>query len=151
VVAAATLTALLACEPGPPAQGVATDTVRLLVARYDSAWASKDSVAVARLLAPAYTYFTSTGRLSRRDDALGFLADTSYVLTCARRSELQIAVAGPVARVASRWEGTGRFQGSPVRDDQTCGQIWVRDGARWQLFSEHCVNRPAPDPAPPAS
>jgi hypothetical protein len=140
VVAAATLTALLACEPGPPAQGVATDTVRLLVARYDSAWASKDSVAVARLLAPAYTYFTSTGRLSHRDDALGFLADTSYVLTSARRSELQIAVAGPVARVASRWEGTGLRSGAS-------GFLNVRGGEPWALVCLVLASLLASEPA----
>jgi ketosteroid isomerase-like protein len=143
--------ALVACGPRPPAPVAAAGEVRALVARYDSAWNAKDSATVARLLAADYAYFTSTGRLSGRDDALGFLQDTSYVLTSVRRSEVRIAVAGPVARVASRWEGTGRFQGTAVEDDQSCGQIWVWDGGRWQLFSEHCVNRATTDSASPPS
>jgi len=59
----------------------------------------------------------------------------------ARRSDMEITVVGATARVTSRWEGAGRFQGKPVLDDQTCGQTWVRHEGRWQLFTEHCAVR----------
>jgi hypothetical protein len=122
------------------------------VAAYDSAWLSKDTALVGRLLGTDYIYFTSQGGLSSRAETIAFLTDTSYMLTGLRRSDVQVTVAGSAARVSSRWEGEGRYRGEPVRDDQTCGQIWVWRGARWQLFSEHCVNRSAApaaaDPAP---
>ena len=80
--------------------------------------------------------------VAARAAMLGFLADTSYVLTLSRRTEVRVTIAGPVARVGSRWEGEGRFRGEPVRDDQTCGMTWLRERAGWRLFTEHCVNRP---------
>jgi hypothetical protein len=104
---------------------------------YDSAWAAKDTAIVGRVLAPAYTYFTSVGGLSDRAASLGFLADTSYVLTLSRRSEVELTIRGAVGRVSSRWEGEGRFQGEAVLDDQTCGQIWLWERSRWLLFTEH--------------
>jgi ketosteroid isomerase-like protein len=120
------------------------DDVRLraAVAGYDSAWQAKDSARVARYLASDYTYFTSNGGMSSLAESFGFLRDTTYRLSRSHRSELGITIAGTVARVSSRWEGVGEYQGEPVLDDQNCGQTWVWREARWQLFSEHCVNRP---------
>ncbi len=127
------------------------NAVRELVGSYDAAWLAKDTAAVARLLAPGYVYFTSTGGLSFRSETIAFLSDTSYVLDEMDRSEVEITLDGPVARVSSRWRGTGRYQGAPVRDDQTCGQIWVWAEGIWRLFSEHCVNRPDGTEAPEAA
>jgi ketosteroid isomerase-like protein len=143
---AATVTLLSAAScnaaPAPPSGAAAVNAIRELVRTYDAAWLAKDTTTAARLLAPDYVYFTSTGRLTSRSESLAFLSDTSYVLVEMDRSEVEIALAGPVARVSSRWRGTGRYQGAPVRDDQTCGQIWIWAEGRWRLFAEHCVNRP---------
>ena len=49
-----------------------------------------------------------------------------------------------MASVTSRWEGRGEYQGRPVLDDQTCGQTWLWRMGPWQMFTEHCVNRPEP-------
>lgn len=118
--------------------------IRELVGLYDSAWQAKDAPAVERLLAPEYGYFTSTGGYSDRAATLAFLADPGYALTKSRRSDLEATVDGPVARVRSRWEGEGRYRGEPVKDDQTCGQTWIRSEAGWRLFTEHCANRTRP-------
>ena len=134
------LAACLAC--GRPAAPGDETSLRVALARYDAAWLSKDAAAVGDLLSPDYAYFTSRGGLDDRAAMLGFLADTSYVLTLSRRTEVRVTIAGPVARVGSRWEGEGRFRGEPVRDDQTCGMTWLWERAGWRLFTEHCVNRP---------
>ena len=115
--------------------------LRAAIAGYDSAWKAKDSARVARYVASEYAYFTSTGGLSSRSESFGFLRDTTYQLTRSDRSDLEITMAGTVARVSSRWKGEGVYQGSGVQDDQTCGLIWIWRDERWQLFSEHCVNR----------
>jgi uncharacterized glyoxalase superfamily protein PhnB len=128
-----------AAPAGPPASAEAD--LRAAVRTYDSAWAARDTAVIGRVLAQAYTYFTSVGGLSDRAVSLGFLADTSYVLTMSRRSEVAITIAGTVGRVSSRWEGEGRFRGEAVLDDQTCGQIWLWERSRWLLFTEHCANR----------
>lgn len=117
-------------------------TLRAAISAYDSAWQAKDVRAIEQLLSPDYLYFSSVGGLSDRAETLRFLADTSYVLTRSRRSDLRLTLAGPVARVSSRWEGEGRYRGEAVRDDQTCGQAWMRADGNWRLFTEHCVNRP---------
>ena len=112
------------------------------IATYDSAWLAKDSVIVARMLAPEYTYFTSTGGLSDRQATLAFLADTGYALTLSRRTDVRTRLVGKTAVISSRWEGAGRYRAERVQDDQTCGQTWIRDRGTWLLLSEHCVNRP---------
>jgi uncharacterized glyoxalase superfamily protein PhnB len=139
VAMAVALVTACAAPAGPPASAEAD--LHAAVGRYDTAWAAKDTAAVGHLLAPEYTYFTSSGELSDRSASLGFLTDTSYVLTLSHRSDVEITIAGSVGRVSSRWEGKGRFRGEPVLDDQTCGQIWLWERSRWLLFTEHCANR----------
>lgn len=119
--------------------------LRASVAAYDSAWQARDSARVSPFLAPDYTYMTSTGGLSSRAQTLEFLMDPTYRLAQVVRSDMDITIDGPVARVTSRWEGRGEYQGRPVLDDQTCGQTWVWRDDAWQLFTEHCVNRAEPD------
>lgn len=121
--------------------------LRAAIAAYDSAWLSKDAAAVERIISPDYLYFTSRGGLEDRSAMLGFLADTSYVLTRSRRTEVRLTIAGAVARVSSRWEGEGRYRGEPVLDDQTCGMSWMKVDGAWRLFTEHCVNRLRPEAA----
>lgn len=141
------LSGLLACgsDSAPSSDRADEAHLRVAVAAYDSAWQAKDSARVAPLLSSDYIYFTSTGGLTSRARTLEFLMDPTYHLIQVARSEIGIAIAGPVARVTSRWEGRGEYQGRPVLDDQTCGQTWVWRDGRWQLFTEHCVNRPEPD------
>ena len=116
--------------------------VRAAISAYDAAWLARDTARVADILAPDYLYYTSDGGISERERSLAFLADTSYHLEKSVRSDVRVDQDGPVVRVTSRWEGKGRYQGKPVLDDQTCGQIWTWKDARWRLYSEHCVNRP---------
>lgn len=133
-----------ACSSSPdpaPDRGSEAD-LRASIAAYDSAWQGKDSARVAYLMASDYLYVSSTGQLSPRGQSLEFLLDPTYRLNHVARSEIEIAVAGPVARVTSRWQGEGEFKGRPVLDDQTCGQTWAWREGRWQLFTEYCVNRP---------
>ena len=113
--------------------------VGALVARYDSAWNRQDTVEVSRLLAPQYQYFTSRGGVTHRAETLAFLGAPDYRLERARRSEVEVALSGPVAVVSSRWIGNGTWRGEAFDDDQRCGQTWVRTERRWQMLSEHCV------------
>ena len=138
------LALLAGCQVEDPPQDDEA-AIRRNVAIYDSAWLAKDVAAVDRLLSPDYSYFTSNGALSPRAATLEFLRDSSYHLTRSDRSAIQVVVSGPVARLSSRWEGSGRYRGAPVLDDQTCGQTWVRAERDWKLFTEHCVNRPLAD------
>lgn len=140
---------LAACLGGGPAPAPGDEAaLRAAIAAYDSAWLAKDSGAVGRIVSPGYLYFNSVGGLDDRAAMLAFLADTGYALTLSRRTEVQVTVAGQVARVSSRWEGEGRYRGDPVLDDQTCGMTWVAEDGAWRLFTEHCVNRPRPGAAP---
>jgi hypothetical protein len=113
--------------------------VTSLVARYDSAWNRRDSATVSRLLAPEYQYFTSRGGISKRSESLTFLSSKDYVLDHAKRMEVSVTLSGPVAVVSSRWQGQGSYRGEAFKDDQRCGQTWLRTDRAWQLVSEHCV------------
>jgi S-formylglutathione hydrolase len=124
-----------------PALGrwLAGSAVEALVRQYDSAWNRRDTSAVGRLLAPAYQYFSSRGEVSSRAETMAFLRSPEYRLEHAERSEIAVALSGPVAVVSSRWRGRGTYRREAFRDDQRCGQSWVRSGRTWQLVSEHCV------------
>jgi hypothetical protein len=115
------------------------DSVMALVAEYDRAWNSKDTVTVKRLLAPEYQYFTSQGGVESRAGALTMLGSPDYALRRAQRSELEARVTEPVAVVSSRWQGEGTYRGERFVDDQRCGQVWLRASKTWQVLSEHCV------------
>ena len=136
--------------PSGPASGT-EKRLHTAIAAYDSAWQQKDTPAIERILSPGYTYFSSTGELSDKSRTLRFLADTGYVLTLSRRSEVQVKLAGRTAVISSRWEGEGRYRAEAVHDDQTCGQTWIWTGDEWLLLSEHCVNRPGARPPPAAT
>ena len=143
MLAMAALSFAIGCSrPAADPRGTERDLLAAIAA-YDSAWQAKDSAGVARILAPEYTYFTSTGGLSDRATSMGFLADTGYVLTLSRRTEVRARLVGSTAVISSRWEGAGRYRAERVQDDQTCGQTWVWSSDTWLLLSEHCVNRPA--------
>lgn len=116
-----------------------TDTIAVLVATYDSAWNSKDTVAVSRLLATQYQYFTSLGGVQTRPDVLRFLGSPDYSLERAARSEVLVTRSGPAAVVSSRWQGRGTYEGKSFTDDQRCGQVWLQTAGSWQVLSEHCV------------
>lgn len=143
-IAVVALGGLLACTEAAEIQGTEAQ-LRAAVAAYDSAWQAKDTVGVSPFMAPEYAYLTSTGGVSSRARSLEFLADPTYRLTYVERSDIDVTLAGPVARVTSRWQGRGEYQGQAVLDDQTCGQTWLSRDRRWQLFTESCVNRPAAD------
>jgi hypothetical protein len=113
--------------------------VGALVAHYDSAWNHRDTSEVSRLLAAQYKYFTSRGGVSSRAETIAFLSAPDYRLEHAQRSEVVVSLSGPVAVVSSRWQGHGTYRGEAFKDDQRCGQTWLRTTGTWQLLSEHCV------------
>ena len=110
---------------------------------YDSAWNKKDTKAVADILAPDYTYFSSTGGLTDRARTLEFLGSPDYKLTFVERSEVSfVSALSPdrtVAVISSRWKGRGSFGKEGINDDQRCGLVFVKQAHRWKLLSEHCV------------
>jgi hypothetical protein len=110
-----------------------------LVARYDSSWNRQDTVAMSRLLAPEYQYFTSRGRVWSRAELFQLVGSPSYVLKQTRRSEVAVTRRPPVAVVSSRWQGHGTYRGKPFTDDQRCGQVWLQTDGDWRLLSEHCI------------
>lgn len=78
------------------------DPIAALVAKYDSSWDSQDTVAVSRLMASRYQYFTSYGGVLSRAEMLSFLGSPDYALERANRSELVVTYSGPAAVVSSR-------------------------------------------------
>jgi ketosteroid isomerase-like protein len=132
----------LACVASPrnAATQVATAEIRTTIARYDEAWNRRDSGAVGALLAPDYVYFTSTGGVNRRADALTFLTSATYVLAAAQRSDVEVLHATTdLAIVSSRWQGHGTWQGKPFNDDQRCGLVLRRAAGSWHILAEHCT------------
>jgi len=132
------------------AESPLTEQVGALVDQYDSGWNHRDTSTVGRLLAPRYQYFSSRGEVSSRAETLAFLSSPDYLLEHATRSEVAVSLSGPVAVVSSRWQGHGTYRGEVFKDDQRCGQTWLRTARTWQLLSEHCVQI-APAAPPPSN
>jgi hypothetical protein len=147
---ALTLSAIVSLHAQVQGESQVAAHVVTLVAQYDSAWNRRDTIAVSRLLAPRYQYFTSRGGVSSRAETMRFLIAPDYVLEQAKRSELSLSLSGPVAVVSSRWQGQGTYRGEAFKDDQRCGQTWLRSARAWQLLSEHCVQI-TPTPAAPCN
>jgi ketosteroid isomerase-like protein len=121
------------------AQAIAP-AVTNVISRYDAAWNRHDTATVARLLAPDYVYFTSTGRLTRRAESLAFLSSPTYIIAAAQRSEIEVLHASAdLALVSSRWTGHGSSDGKPFNDDQRCGLVLRKAAGGWQILSEHCT------------
>jgi hypothetical protein len=145
---ALTLSAIVPLYSQAPTEAGATASVAALVAEYDSGWNRRDTATVSRLLAPGYQYFTSRGDVSSRAETMTFLSAPDYILKHAKRSEVTVVLSGPVAVVSSRWQGQGSYRREAFRDDQRCGQTWLRTGRMWQLLSEHCAQIVPAAPAP---
>lgn len=116
-----------------------TESVLQTLKKYDDAWNKKDSATVGEILAPEYVYFTSKGELSRRQETLDFLGSPKYILTFVERSEIEAFRNGNTVIVSSRWKGKGTYDKGEINDDQRCGQVFVKDGKKWKLLSEHCT------------
>jgi ketosteroid isomerase-like protein len=134
---------LAACAPAPApnhaADSVTEAEVLDAIRAYDTAWSRRDTAAVAQLLADSYLYFSSVGDLKTRRYILGdLLANPTYQLD-SERSELRVQLYGSTAIVASRWRGTGTYEGKPVRDDQRCGLVLMKQDEGLRIVSEHCT------------
>ena len=138
------LTGLAACAGSAPGdertdQPLTESEVLEAVQLYDRSWAQRDTAAVAQLLDDAYVYFISVGDPKTRryilDDLLG---NPGYHLE-SRRTELQVQLHGNTAIVGSRWWGEGTYEGRPIRDDQRCSLVLVKDATRLAIVAEHCT------------
>lgn len=116
----------------------AADILRL-TATFDSAWARQDTAVVARLMSPAYVYFSSRGGITPRARSLESLADPAYQLAASERTEITPAFDGSTAIVATRWRGHGTWKEGSFVDDQRCSMVWHRAFDGWRLLSEHCT------------
>jgi ketosteroid isomerase-like protein len=116
-----------------------TANVLQVLKKYDDAWNKKDAVTVGEILAADYVYFTSVGGVSNRPETLDFLASPKYILTFVERSEIKSFRSGETVVVSSRWKGKGTYSEGEINDDQRCGQVFVKDGKKWKLLSEHCT------------
>ena len=134
-------TACAAAPDGPEADGtLSTDEVLATLRALDDAVRNKDTAAVANLLAEGYTYLSSRGRVLTRDWLIhDLLGHPSYRLDHAERGEVQVSLYGSTALVSSRWRGEGSYQGEPVRDDQRCSLVMVKDAGRVRIAMEYCT------------
>ena len=132
---------LLCAIPALPlhAQRGGDDAVLAAVRRLDSAWAKRDTVTLATLLAPGYTYFSSRGGTMDRGSTLAMVADTAYRLASAERIELAVRRIGGTAVVESRWQGRGRYRTQGFSDDQRCSLTLAEAKRGWQVAAEHCT------------
>jgi len=141
---AAGLLAALACarpaEAPPPAGGMLEKEALKLVARYDEAWMKKDLVAIGKVLAPEYVYFSSKGDVSDLAATRAMLASPGYRLERGRRDDVKAYRHDSTVVVSTHWTGAGVFEGKPFTDDQRCTVVVAFAGGTGRILSEHCTN-----------
>ena len=146
-VLAAALLGAVACarrpEPqqAPPAGGMLEKEALKLVARYDDAWMRKDLVAIGKVLAPEYVYFSSKGDVSDLAATRAMLSSEGYRLERGQREDLKAYRHGETVVVSSHWTGAGVFDGKPFTDDQRCSVVVAFSGGSGRILSEHCTTR----------
>lgn len=117
-----------------------TSEVLSTIEAYDQAWAAKDTATVREILTGNYTYFSSSGGVRSGDWLLReLLGHPGYQLDYSDRTELQVTDYGTAAVVSSRWRGEGSYNGRPIRDDQRCSLVVIRDGVQLNIAAEHCT------------
>lgn len=133
--------ACAAASDGPESGSALTaDEVLATLRALDDAVSLLRTAAVANLLTEDYTYLSSSGRVLTRDWLIhDLLGHPSYRLDHAERGEVQVSLYGATAVVSSRWRGEGSYQGEPVRDDQRCSLVMVKDAGRVRIAMEHCT------------
>ena len=141
---AAGLLAALACarpaEAPPPAGGMLEKEALKLVARYDEAWMKKDLVAIGKVLAPEYVYFSSKGDVSDLAATRAMLSSPGYRLERGRRDDVKAYRHDSTVVVSTHWTGAGVFEGKPFTDDQRCTVVVAFAGGTGRILSEHCTN-----------
>ncbi|HYX20869.1 MAG TPA: nuclear transport factor 2 family protein [Thermoanaerobaculia bacterium] len=146
VLLAATLAAAASCarppEAPPPAGGMLEKEALKLVARYDDAWMRKDMVAIGKLLAADYVYFSSRGDVSDLAATRAMLSSPGYRLERGRRDDLKAYRHDATVVVSTHWTGAGVFDGKPFTDDQRCSVVVAFAGGTGKILSEHCTRIP---------
>jgi ketosteroid isomerase-like protein len=113
-----------------------------LVARYDDAWMRKDLVAIGKILAPEYVYFSSKGDVSDFAATRTMLASPGYRLERGRRDDVKAYRHDATVVVSTHWTGAGVFDGKPFTDDQRCSVVVAFAGGTGRILSEHCTQIP---------
>lgn len=116
-----------------------SETPQQVIARYDAAWSARDEVALQRLIAPTFVYFTSRGGEWSRSRWFTFMLSPAYQLKAAERTEVVVVPSGDVAVASTRWIGRGSYEGRPFNDDQRCSIVLARTHQSWRILSEHCT------------
>lgn len=115
------------------------DKIEEIAKLYDAAWNRKDVNAVEKILAPNYTYFSSTGGTMKREQTLEFLRSPRYILRSAKRTEIFPVISENTVILGSRWIGSGTYNDEAFNDDQRCSLVFTRQKQEWKLLSEHCT------------
>lgn len=140
---AAALLAAIACarpaEAPAPAGGMLEKEALELVARYDEAWMTKDLVAIGKVLAPEYVYFSSKGDVSDLAATRAMLSSPGYRLERGRRDGVKAYRHDSTVVVSTHWTGAGVFDGKPFTDDQRCSVVVAFAGGSGRILSEHCT------------
>jgi ketosteroid isomerase-like protein len=138
-LAAASLLCAAAVSAAEPETIADADGIQRAIQDYDEAWNRKDAAGFEKRLAPDYVYFTSKGAVWSKPRWLALMLSPKYTLASARRSDIAVHRTGDTAVASSRWQGHGRYDGKPFRDDQRCSLVLRREAADWRILAEHCT------------
>lgn len=110
------------------------------IMEYDKVFAERDTMAMKQMIDDNYTYFSSTGQLSNKDNTIEmFEPSNEYKVDTVARMEINYQLNGNVAIVSSNWIGRGSFAGEKFDDNQLCGMVIQKKDGQLKIIAEHCV------------
>ena len=115
------------------------EEVVAVIRQFDNAWRNKDMKGVDAVLAPAYIYFTQSGGTFSRDSVVATAGSATYTLESMTRSAYYVSIYNNTAIVSTRWQGKGRYHGTPFNEDQRCSITIVKHDNKIEILSEHCT------------
>jgi hypothetical protein len=118
------------------AQGPAPeDSVRAAERARRDALLAADTVALGRLVAPAFFEITRFGTLRTRADNLGELATGNLKLQSLEHDSLDVRIYGDVAVLTGIARQTGTYRGMAFTGQVRYLRVFVRREGRWQAVA----------------
>ena len=131
----ATATAAAATAPAP------TEDVEGIITQLEKDWVAaiqkKDTAALDRILAPDFVGTSSTAHTFMKDDAIGDIKDSRYVVDKMALDEVSVNVYGDTAVSFTSQQEKSRYEGKNTSGHYHFTDTWVKKHGKWQVVASH--------------
>jgi ketosteroid isomerase-like protein len=129
----ATATAATAPAPAEDVEGTITQLEKDWVAAIQK----KDTATLDRILAPDFVGTSPTAHTFMKDDAIGDIKDSRYVVDKMNLDEVSVNVYGDTAVSFTSQEEKSKYEGKDTSGHYHFTDTWVKKDGKWQVVASH--------------